>query len=495
MAHEVSAREQNLNQAVEERTAQLAASTEEAQIAKAEAESANNAKSLFLAHMSHELRTPLNVILGFTQLLTRNGSFNTQQQEYLSMISRSGEHLLALINNVLDLSKIEAGKATLKENDCDLYELLNALDQMLRLKAEAKGIQLIFSYSDHLPRYIHTDEGKLRQVLLNLLSNAIKFTAQGRVTLQVGVKKFDPLILSFEVKDTGTGIKKSELEHLFEPFVQTEAGRNSREGTGLGLPISQEFVRLLGGEIIVYSQVEVGTIFEFEIQTQLSKTKNTSSSSNSQQVIGLEPNQPIYRILIVDDQLENRRLLVDLIAPIGFEVRTAENGQEAVKISHQWYPHLIWIDIQMPVMDGLSATKQIKASVNPSPVIIALMGSGFEDDQMIAYAAGCDGFMRKPFNTEMIFETMSVHLGIHYCYCTKQELKKNPTPSLTAFDLSAMPEFWIKQLHQAAVRVNAKEILQLITEIPPSHSNLRDALTELTEQFCFEEIVALIQQD
>ncbi|GFE68801.1 DUF3365 domain-containing protein [Chroococcus sp. FPU101] len=502
MAHEVSAREKNLNQAVEQRTAQLAASTKEAQKAKAEAEEASNAKSQFLAHMSHELRTPLNVILGFTQLLTRNGSLNVQQQEYLGMISRSGEHLLTLINNVLDLSKIEAGKTTLKENDCDLYELLHSLEQMLRSLAESKELKLIFPNTNHLPRYIYTDEGKLRQVLLNLISNAIKFTDQGRVTLQVGIKKIDflnpeRLTLFFEVKDTGKGIEKKELEHLFEPFVQAEANKNTHEGTGLGLPISQEFVRLLGGEIKVYSQVGVGTIFEFEIQTQLSKAKNSPFLSNHQQVIGLELGQPTYRILIVDDQLENRRLLVDLIKPIGFDVREAENGLEAVKLCQKWIPHLIWMDIHMPVMDGLTASQQIKALVNPTPVIIALMGSGFEDDRMSTYAAGCDGFMRKPFQTEMIFETMSVHLGIRYLYSTKQEFKKPvssaPKPPLTISDLSVMPADWVEQLQQAAARVNAKQILQLIEQIPPSHADLKDALTELTDQFCFEEIVTLTQ--
>jgi signal transduction histidine kinase/CheY-like chemotaxis protein len=502
MAHEVSEREQNLNQAVEDRTAQLAETTKDAQKAKAEAEKANDAKSQFLAHMSHELRTPLNVILGFTQLMIRNGSLGNKQQEYLDMISRSGEHLLALINNVLDLSKIEAGQTTLKESRCDFYELLNSLYQMLRLKAESKGLQLIFQQPDHLPHYIYTDEGKLRQVLLNLIGNAIKFTDRGRVTLQVGVKKFDPLdserlTLDFEVKDTGLGIEKSELEHLFEPFVQAEAGRNSHEGTGLGLPISQEFVRLLGGEMTVYSQVGVGTIFQFEIQTRALASKELPALSHNHQVIGLESGQQSYRILIVDDKLENRWLLVDLIAPIGFEVREAVDGQEAIDLWQKWSPHLIWMDVRMPVMDGLSATKQIKASANSSTVIIALMGSGFEEDRMIAYAAGCDGFMRKPLNTEMIFETMSVHLGVRYRYSTKQWSEKPSSSSsllpLKASDLSVMPTQWVEQLHQAAARVNAKQIINLLEEIPPSHVALKDALTDLIEGFCFEEIVALSQ--
>ncbi len=509
MAHEVAAREQNLSQAVEQRTAQLAEITKEAQKAKIEAEEANSAKSQFLANMSHELRTPLNIILGFTQLMNRKGSLDPQQRGYLDTISRSGEHLLTLINNVLEMSKIEAGKTTLNENNFDLYGLLNSLQQMLSVKAESKGLQLIVERSHDLPKYIRTDEGKLRQVLMNLLGNSIKFTQAGKVTLRVKGKMGHepknthyPLAithypLQFEVEDTGCGIAPSELASLFEPFVQTEAGQASQEGTGLGLPISREFVRLLGGEITVSSRLGVGTIFKFDIQISVVPADEIQTQILSRQIIGLEAGQPLYRILVAEDKLENRQLLVELLTPVGFEVQEAANGQEAIALWKRWSPHLIWMDIRMPVMDGYQATQQIKSAGRQAPVVIALTGSAFEEDRMVALSMGCDDFVRKPFRAEVIFEKMAEHLGVRYLYAeavgsTESVAMRETSPlRLTQSDLAVMPAEWVEQVHQAATRVNAKLILQLIGQIPPSSSHLANALSHLVNNFCFEEIVTL----
>jgi signal transduction histidine kinase/FixJ family two-component response regulator len=492
MAHEVAAREQNLSQAVEQRTAQLAEITKEAQKARTEAEEANSAKSQFLANMSHELRTPLNIILGFTQLMNRKGSLDPQQRGYLDTISRSGEHLLTLINNVLEMSKIEAGKTTLNENNFDLYGLLNSLQQMLSVKAESKGLQLIVERSHDLPKYIRTDEGKLRQVLMNLLGNAIKFTQAGKVTLRVKGKmdrgpNTTHYPLQFEVEDTGCGIAPSELASLFEPFVQTEAGQASQEGTGLGLPISREFVRLLGGEITVSSRLGVGTIFKFDIQISVVPADEIQTQILSRQIIGLEAGQASYRILVAEDKPENRQLLVELLTPVGFEVRK------------RWSPHLIWMDIRMPVMDGYQATQQIKAAGRQAPVVIALTGSAFEEDRMVALSMGCDDFVRKPFRAEVIFEKMAEHLGVRYLYAeavgSKEaaEMRETSPVHLTQSDLAVMPAEWVEQVHQAATRVNAKLILQLIGQIPPSYRDIANALSHLVNNFCFEEIVTLTQ--
>ena len=505
MAHEVAAREQNLSHAVEQRTAQLAEITKEAQKARTEAEEANSAKSQFLANMSHELRTPLNIILGFTQLMTRKGSLAPQQQGYLDTISRSGEHLLTLINNVLEMSKIEAGKTTLNENNFDLYSLLDSLQQMLSVKAESKGLQLILERSHDLPQYIRTDEGKLRQVLMNLLGNAIKFTQAGKVRLRVTEKighgsGSTHYLLHFEIEDTGSGIAPSELARLFEPFVQTESGQVSQEGTGLGLPISREFVRLLGGEITVSSRLGVGTIFKFDIQSGVVAADKIQTQAISKQIIGLEAGQPPYRILIVEDKPENRQLLVELLTPVGFEVQEAANGQEAIALWKRWSPHLIWMDIRMPVMDGYQATQQIKAAGRQAPVVIALTGSAFEEDRMVALSMGCDDFVRKPFRAEAIFSKMAEHLGVRYLYAeavgsTEPAAKRETLPlRLTKSDLAVMPTEWVEQVHQAATRVNAKLILQLIDQIPPSYSHLANALSHLVNNFCFEEIVTLTQQ-
>lgn len=283
-----------------------------------EADAANRAKSEFLTNMSHELRTPLNTILGFTQLMTRNSAVNPSGLEQLEIISRSGEHLLTLINDVLSMSKIEAGRITLNENSFDLYRLLDSLTEMLQPKAEFKGLQLIFERSSEVPQYVQTDESKLRQVLINLLGNAIKFTQEGSVALRVRQKQWEQeenpsyslvptsYFLHFEVEDTGPGIARTEFESLFKPFVQTETGRISQQGTGLGLPISQQFVRLMGGDVTVSSTLGQGTIFTFDIQASPAEVAEIQTRQLNRRVIGLELDQPKYRILVVEDKWENR---------------------------------------------------------------------------------------------------------------------------------------------------------------------------------------------
>ncbi|GGA50587.1 hypothetical protein CYANOKiyG1_70090 [Okeania sp. KiyG1] len=412
-----------LEQRVQERTAEL-------EVAKEKAEVANQAKSSFIPNMSHELRSPLNAILGFAQMMTRSQNLPLEHQENVGIIYRSGEHLLTLINNVLDLSKIEAGKTTLNKKNFDLYRLLDDIQDMFQLKADGKGLQFLLERDERIPRYLRTDEVKLRQVLINLLNNAIKFTEVGGVILRASTvdrpKNSHIKQISFAVEDTGAGIAPEELDKLFEAFVQTETGKQAQEGTGLGLPISRKFVQLMGGDIQVTSEVGKGTIFSFEIQADEVKAENVESQKPKQRVIALAPNQPRYRILIVDDKALNRQLLVKLLNPLGFELKEASNGKEAIEIFEVWEPHLIWMDMRIPVMDGYEATRKIKATTKGQAIaIIALTASVLEEEKAVILSAGCSAFMRKPFREEEIFEAMREHIGVEFIYEEVQKKEIN----------------------------------------------------------------------
>ncbi|HUW13207.1 MAG TPA: ATP-binding protein, partial [Anaerolineae bacterium] len=472
------------------------------QEARRQAEAASEAKGTFLASMSHELRTPLNAILGFTQLMDRDENLTSEQQQNLRIINRSGEHLLALINDVLEMSKIEAGRQTLQVRGFDLHNLLEGLEEVFRRRAEEKGLTMSLDLVQDVPRYVRMDEGKLRQILMNLIGNAVKFTEEGSVALRALVTSAAlpgaQQTLVIEVEDTGPGIALEELGTVFEPFVQTAAGLRAQEGSGLGLTISQQFALLMGGEISISTELGKGSLFRLEVPAVLAQEEEVRATLPSRWVLGVEPGQPLYRLLIVDDSESARRLLVKLLEPQGFEVREAGNGQEAIEAWELWEPHLIWMDMRMPVLDGYEASRRIKASgKGQDTVIVALTASALEEDRATILAAGCDDLVRKPFRRHEIFEVLAKHLDLRLLYeegtiQAAVTLSSDSQEVLTPSALAALPTEWLADLRRATVRADLDLMLRIIDRARDSNVALAGALADLAQGFEYPKILTLI---
>ena len=486
---ELASYHRNLEEAVQERT-------EELRLARDAAEAANKAKSVFLANMSHELRTPLNAILGFSQLMVRDTSLRESQRESLDIINNSGKHLLNLINDVLEIAKIEAGKVQLELSNFDLHEMVREVADMMMLRARQKGLQLELDQSSEFPRFIKGDEARLRQILVNLVSNAVKFTSEGSVTMRLAVMEDAHHHLLIEIEDTGPGISESDQQRLFKPFVQLPAG-SAKGGTGLGLSIVSQFVQMMEGRITVESTPGKGSLFRVELPLQEADETQVSLLGETQRgrVIGLAPGQKTRRILIVEDQINNQLLLSKLMTDIGMEVKTAENGEECIALYKTWRPDLIWMDRRMPVMDGEEATRRIRQLPGGDRVkIVAVTASAFTEEQHQILASGMDGFVRKPYRFSEIYESLAQQLGLKLLYRDTSGGESPFPTTLTTEMLAELDDGLRNELRDALDTLDSERITTVIHNIDSKNHRLAQTLGHLADNYDYPAILATLDE-
>ena len=500
---------EHLEEMIRERTAEL-------MVAKEQAEVANQAKSVFLANVSHELRTPLNSILGLTQLMERDPAFPNDRRGNLSIISRSGRHLLELIDDVLELSRIEAGKLALVPTRFDLQRFLDDVEAMLRPRAERKRLQLRCDRDPRLPRVIQSDERKLRQIVLNLLGNAIRYTEKGHVRLAVtyhadnattGARASDARFdaprpptgrLHCLVEDTGMGIAPENLERIFEPFVQIYPGRSATEGTGLGLALCRRFVHLLGGQLTVTSEIGKGSTFTFDVAVEVVEDFDVDTQAVARQVKGLAPDHPSYRILVVDDNRDNRTVLRQLLEQVGFTVLEATSGQEAIEVQACRQAQVIFMDLRMPGMDGAEAAQKIRnAESGMHTPLIAITASILGIQRLAGRLAVFDDWMRKPISATELFDKLGKHLGVQYVYqgtggSDGKEKSFQVATALTPAALAVLPTEWLDQFSRTLRTGRSAPLLALLDQLPPEHADLARALADLVRIHEFDRLLALI---
>ena len=490
---------------VAEHTAELQEFNQQLADAKEVAEAANRAKSRFLAHMSHELRTPLNAILGFADLLRREDSeISKAHGEEIGVICRSGEHLLGLINDILTISRIEAGQFTFAPVSVDLHHFLQGLVEMFDSRATAKGLRFNVERSRDIPQYIKVNEGKLNQVLINLIGNAVKFTDHGTITLRVERKAAAPgNTIRFEIEDTGVGIAKKYLRKIFDPFVQEGRVEDQGAGVGLGLAISHQLVRLMGGTLAAESEPGKGSIFVAAIPVEIVDPVSIKASPPPLRVVGLAPNQPQYRILVVEDDDDNRLLLKKLLENVGFEVREAINGQKALEVYQEWQPNLIWMDMRMPVMDGYEATRKIKELEKETQPeirtrIIALTAHAFEEERQEIMAAGCDDFVRKPFKPEDIFNILASHLGVQYIFEEDLDTPESRDYQIDdrhlAARLAVLPSDILEDLRRAVLVGEIQRIIEVASSISACDKEAGHAIGSLAEEYQLTALGSLLEE-
>jgi CheY-like chemotaxis protein len=422
-----------------------------------------------------------------------------RQQQQLGTINSSGEHLLALINDVLEMSRIEAGRISVHSLAFDLHSLLHEMESMFELRAQAKGLGLRVAFEDDVPRFVVTDENKLRQVLVNLLGNAVKFTDEGRVELRAMVRRDEEgkLRLFVEVRDTGMGVAPENMERLFHYFEQVAYGPEGQIGTGLGLTISREFVHALGGEITVESELGIGSAFKFDIAIEEATVDEVGDKAEARQVMALCPGEPRYRVLVADDAPDNRELLVELLEPIGFDVKAVANGREALDEFEEWRPRLILMDMRMPVMDGYEATRRIRSAPGGADVaIIGVTASAFAEMRQGVFDAGVDDFAVKPFHEGELLGKIGKLLNLHYVY--EKRATGAVSEAADALDSAAMaklPAELRSRIRRAATSADFDAVLELVDEVGRHDERSAVALRTLAERFDAERILAALDRD
>ncbi len=459
-------------------------------IAIEEADKANRSKSIFLANMSHELRTPLNAILGFTRLTKKMDGASENIQANMDIVIRSGEHLLNLINNVLDISKIESGTLKLEEKTADINFLLHEVHSLLSIRAVEKGIVCSLSIHPDVPRFVIVDQGKLHQILLNLVGNAIKFTITGTVKIRVNAVRNgtpDALRLRFEVEDTGVGIHKKDHGKIFEPFFQISQQEIKEAGTGLGLAIGRQYAELMGGKIHVHSDEGKGSLFYFEIPVTASSESSELLLAIQGRMTGVVHEKDNQKILIVEDEPVNRLLLRNILAPMNYDIREASNGKEGVDIAGNWGPDLIFMDIRMPVMNGKDAAKALKSDEKTKNItIVALTAHALEEERQEILTAGCNDVISKPYHENNIYEILAKYLNAQFIYeHSEADTKENTFNGQT---LELLPSDLIADLYNAAMLLDSNACAAVTERIHLINADVAGQLNQLISDYQFKQI-------
>jgi len=467
-----------------------------AEALRVEAERANRAKSAFLANMSHELRTPLNAVLGFSRLLGNDPALAAGHRDTMGLITRSGEHLLDLIDNVLEMSRMEAGHVALEEVDTDLRRVVDDALALMRLRAGEKGLDLTSRIAQEVPRAVRADPVRLRQVLINLMGNAIKFTSVGHVALRVDVVSTTPggpTRVVFEIEDSGPGIALEDQARIFDAFERAVATGEAQAGTGLGLAICRDLVGRMGGTLGVTSIPGQGATFRVELpMVVLSEEECAPYMPGDRRVVGLEPGQRRWRVLIAEDRPENRLLLRRMLEPVGFDVIEAVDGLDAISRFQDGRPDLVFMDIRMPRLDGREATRRIKATPQGARTpVIAITAHALDDERREILAAGCDGFLRKPVRDSDVFEALSTHLGARFRF--SDESPKAPAAELHPTDLVGLPASLRDDLARSAVLLDRDACRLVTTRIGDLNADLGARLGALIDDHRFGEVLRALE--